>query len=633
MPKDGSDVLATRRYDAAAVIDPNVILDEDDELYNRADARALTDLDAIIRSRAPLIFIVTAEESKMLDVLTRYCDMRSKKLVMWDCVSGPSTLIAPQNQRTIAADAVALMDPLDMLRWIEEDVDMPGENDEGSGGGALYVMLDLHNHMQSSLSGAVGQMDDKERDIVRKMRSMCQSLKSDHKAVVVLSRDRVMPLDLQEIVRIIDWPLPTHEEIREEVDSLVAMLRQKVDKMEDDTDKTLPAYTVEERDEMARAFGGMTTDRIIGTFRENTVRNYQITPEQHIARIIEAKREIISGSDCGLTYIPTDQLPGMDDIGGLSMLKDYIRRRQRSFSEAARTYGLPHLKGILLIGVQGCGKSMSAKAVGKLWRLPTLRLDMGSIFTGLVGGSENRIRRAIQYMEAMAPCVVWLDEIEKAMAGTGSSDRSDAGTTARVFASMLTWLSEKTSPVYVVATANNPMTLPAEMIRDGRFDDRFFIDLPTVPERGEIFRSHLRKLGRDPALFDIDLLSGDDLSANFSGAEIEACLVAAMTDAFFDDVEVSTEHIINSCRTKFPIAETMAEQVQAVRGWARDRCRPASEQLAVTDRLRRRQTAAKKLVSGPDQDDAPPPPVEELDVDLGPGKPKRPKGEGPDLGD
>jgi len=630
MPREDGPESA-RRTSATAVIDPNVILNDDDEMYKRADARALVELDAIVRSRAPLIFIVTAEESKMLDVLTRYCDMRSKKLVMWDCVSGPSTLIAPQNQRTIAADAVALMDPIDMLRWIEEDVDMPGENDEGSGGGALYVMLDLHNHMQSSLSGAVGQMDDKERDIVRKMRSMCQALKSDHKAVVVISRDRVLPGDLQEIVRIINWPLPTHEEIREEVDSLVAQLRLKVERMTDDADKTLPSYSVDERDEMARAFGGMTTDRIIGTFRENTVRDYQITPDQHIARIIEAKREIISGSDCGLTYIATDQLPDMDEIGGLSMLKDYIRRRQRSFTEAAREYGLPHLKGVLLIGVQGCGKSMSAKAVGKLWRLPTIRLDMGSIFTGLVGGSENRLRRAIQLMEAMAPCVVWLDEIEKGMAGTGSSDRSDAGTAARVFSTMLTWMAEKTTPVYVVATANSPHTLPAEMIRDGRFDDRFFIDLPTIPERGQIFQSHLRRLGRDPSLFDISLLSSDDISANFSGAEIEACIVAAMTDAFFDDVEVNTEYIANSCRTKFPLAETMAEQVQAVRGWARDRCRPASEQLAVTDRLRRRQTAAKKLVSGGDPDEAQPTDPG-LDVDLGPGKPKRAT-EGPDLGD
>lgn len=618
------------RLDAMAVIDQSCVLDEDDELYRRADARALADLDAIIRSRAPLIFIVTPEESKMLDVLTRYCDMRQKKLVMWDCVSGPSTMIAPHNQRTISEDSVALMEPMDMLRWIEEDVDTVGSNDEGSGGGALYVLLDLHHFMQSSLSGAVGQMDGTERDIIRKMRSMCQALKGDRKAVVVISRDRVLPTDLQEIARVIHWPLPTHEEIKEEVDNLVGQLRMKIGGMASNVDKSLPDYTEEERDEMARAFSGMTTDRIVETFRENTVRDYQITPEQHVSRIIAAKRDVISGSDCGLTYIDTDQLPDIGDIGGLAMLKDYLRRRQRSFSEAAREYGLPHLKGVLLIGVQGCGKSMSAKAVGRLWRLPTLRLDMGSIFTGLVGGSENRIRRAIQYMEAMAPCVVWLDEIEKAMAGTGSSDRSDAGTTARVFASLLTWFSDKTSSVYVVATANNPMSLPAEMIRDGRFDDRFFIDLPTEVERVEIFQSHLRKVGRDPALFDVPTLASDDISQNFSGAEIEACIVSGMTDGFFEGVEFGTQHVLAACQAKFPLAITMAEQVQGVRQWARDRCRPASEQLAVMDRQRRRQTAAKKLVSG-DQD-AQQPQTPELDVDLGPGKPKQ-EAEGPDLGD
>lgn len=627
MPK--APAVDQRRLDAIDVIDPDVMVDEDDELYHRADVRAMRELDAIVRSRTQVIFIVTAEEQKMLDVLGRYCDLLEKKLVMWDCVSGPSTLIAPRNQRTISGDAQVLVDPMDMLRWIEEDVDTPGESDDGGGGGALYVMLDLHNFLQCSLSGAVGQMDGTEREIIRKMRSMSQALRADRKNLIIVSRDRVLPTDLQEISRVVEWPLPTKEEIRSEVDNLVGQLQVKVGKMEDDVDKTLPAYTDDERDEMARAFGGMTTDRIIGTFRENTVRDYQITPEDHIARIIEAKRQIISGSDCGLTYIPTDQLPGIDDIGGLSMLKDYIRRRQRSFSEAARAYGLPHLKGLLLIGVQGCGKSMTAKAVGRLWRLPTLRLDMGSIFTGLVGGSENRIRRAIQYMEAIAPCVVWLDEIEKAMAGTGSSDRSDAGTAARVFSTMLTWLSDKTSPVYVIATANNPQTLPAEMIRDGRFDDRFFIDLPTEPERAEIFRSHLTKVGRDPGNFDLPMLSGDDVSANFSGAEIEACIIAAMTDGFFDGVEFETRHVLAACQDKFPLAVTMAEQVQGVRGWARDRCRPASEQLAVMDRQRRRQTAAKKLVSG--DADADSEPKEELDVDLGRGKKRG--GEGPDLGD
>jgi SpoVK/Ycf46/Vps4 family AAA+-type ATPase len=266
---------------------------------------------------------------------------------------------------------------------------------------------------------------------------------------------------------------------------------------------------------------------------------------------------------------------------------------------AARKYGLPNLKGMLLIGVQGCGKSMTAKSVGRLWRLPTLRLDVGAVFTSLVGASENRMRRAIQYMEAMAPCVVWLDEIEKSMAGTGSSDRSDAGTAARVFSTMLTWMSDRTAAVYLVATANNPQTLPAEMIRAGRFDERFFIDLPTIAERREIFFNHIRRFGRDPNMFNMDTLSADDASEHFSGAEIENAIIEAMTNAFSQGGrEFITDDIVAACQSTFPLAETMAEQVNACRGWAKDRCRPASERLSVSDRLKRREKAAKRLEEG-----------------------------------
>ena len=492
MPKTDNPIITNRTN--LGMIDPNVQVD--DAVRNRADSRALANLDAVIRSRAPLIFIETAEENKLINILSNYCDLREKKLVMWDCASGPSPLVAPQNQRTISRDHPPMVEPIDMLRFIEEDVDTATSDAEGSGGGGIYIMLDLHNWLQCSLSGAVGQMDGTERDLIRKLRSMCNVLMSDHKTIIAISRDRVLPGDLHEVVRTIQWPLPTQEEIRDEMDSLVGQLHNRIARMADNVDKTPPVYTAENLDEMARAFSGMTTERIGQIFKESTVHDYQMSASDHVSRIIIAKREIVSGSDCGLTYIDTDQLPDISEIGGLSILKDYYGRRQALFGESAREFGLPHLTGTLLIGVQGCGKSMSAKAVGKLWRLPTLRLDMGSIFTGLVGGSENRMRRAIQLMEAMAPCVVWLDEIDKSAAGTGSSDRSDAGTTSRVFSTMLTWMSDKTCPVYVVATANNPQGLPAEMIRDGRFDERFFVDLPTIPERVEIFRAHI--LNDDP---------------------------------------------------------------------------------------------------------------------------------------
>lgn len=601
----------------------------------RPHQRAINSLDVMVRSRCPIIFIECPEERKLMTMLGEFAKRRSKKLIMWDCVTGPGCLEGDPQYKTIQEEPETLMDPLEMLNWIEKDAEIPGANDEGSGGGAIYVMLDLHNWLQGSGSGARGQMDGVERDIIRKLRSIAESLKRQHKTIIILSRDRVMPTDLMEIVQSMQWPLPTYEEIRTELDSLISQLQVKVNGMSNEVDKTLPSFTSDERDEMSRAMCGLSMERIEAVFKQNTVTAYQMSPQEHVENIIRAKKAIIADADCGLTYIDTDMLPDIDEIGGLHVLKEYIRTRTSLHSTAARDYGIPNLKGILLIGVQGCGKSMTAKSVGKLWRLPTLRLDVGAIFTSLVGASENRMRRAISYMEAMAPCVVWLDEIEKSMAGTGSSDRSDAGTAARVFSTMLTWMSDRTAAVYLVATANNPQTLPAEMIRAGRFDERFSIDLPTIPERIEIYSAHIRRFGRDPQMFDLARIAADDASEHFSGAEIEKVIVEAMTNAFSDGGrEFTTDDILKVCNTMFPLAETMAEQVQAVRGWAKDRCRPASERLAVNDRLKRRQEAAKKLEETADKGDAT---GAMAGVDIGPQSPlgdlTPPAPTSPDLGD
>jgi SpoVK/Ycf46/Vps4 family AAA+-type ATPase len=286
--------------------------------------------------------------------------------------------------------------------------------------------------------------------------------------------------------------------------------------------------------------------------------------------ILDEKSQVIRKSGL-LEYYDTDQ--AIADVGGLATLKTWLKRRQNAFSDAARDFGLPSPKGLLLLGVQGCGKSLTAKAIATSWKLPLVRLDMGRIYSGLVGSSEENLRKAIRAVESLAPVVLWVDEVEKGLAGANGGG-GDTGVSARVFGTLLTWLQEKTSPVFVVATANRIESLPPELLRKGRFDEIFFVDLPTEAEREEIIKIQLRKRKRDPAGFPIAELA--KATVNFSGAEIEQLVVAGLYDAFADSVELTPAHLFAAAKETPPLAVTMAEDVARLREWARTRTRPAT---------------------------------------------------------
>jgi SpoVK/Ycf46/Vps4 family AAA+-type ATPase len=254
-----------------------------------------------------------------------------------------------------------------------------------------------------------------------------------------------------------------------------------------------------------------------------------------------------------------------------------------AFSNEARAFGLPSPRGILMLGVQGCGKSLCAKAVATQWQLPLLRFDMGRMFGSLVGSSEENVRRAIAVAESVAPAILWVDEIDKAFAGSQGSAASDGGTTARVFGTFLTWLSEKNAPVFVVATANDISQLPPELLRKGRLDEIFFVDLPSRDERAEVFRIHLAKRKREAARFDVEALA--DSSPDFSGAEIEEAINSALYDAYYEKAELSTGHVLRALAQTVPLARTMDEQIGRLRSWAEGRARNASVPRArLTDR-------------------------------------------------
>ena len=292
---------------------------------------------------------------------------------------------------------------------------------------------------------------------------------------------------------------------------------------------------------------------------------------QEVPLIIREKENVIKKSGYLEYFHPKEELK---DVGGLDTLKDWLNKRGRAFDKGAADFGLTYPRGILLLGIPGTGKSLTAKAIGNLWHFPLLRLDMGKIFGGIVGESESNIRGALSIAEAIAPSILWIDEIEKAMSGISSSGRSDGGTTSRVLGTFLTWMQEKTKPVFVVATANNISDLPPELLRKGRIDEIFFADIPTQDEREEIIKIHLRKKNREPADFDIAKLA--QRSKGFSGAELEEVVKEALFQAFDAGRQLRNEDMLNAIGKTFPLARVMHKDITDTRKWAQSRAVAAS---------------------------------------------------------
>jgi SpoVK/Ycf46/Vps4 family AAA+-type ATPase len=325
------------------------------------------------------------------------------------------------------------------------------------------------------------------------------------------------------------------------------------------------------REKIVHALLGLTLAEAENVLAKTLVAHRGFGPES--LEVINAEKKQIIRKSGLLEYYETDET--IDSVGGLSSLKSWLLKRTVALSDQARAYGLPAPKGVLLLGVQGCGKSLMAKTISNIWRLPLLRFDVGRVFGSLVGSSEQNVRRAIQVAESVAPVVFWIDEIDKAFRGSrGSGGSTDAGTSARVFSTFLTWMSEKKTSVFVVATANDISALPPELLRKGRFDEIFFVDLPSRQERQEVFRVHLGKKKIDPAKFDLETLA--DASEGYSGAEIEEAIISTMFDAFYDKQELTSRRLLDSLRQTVPLSRTMRENIEELRQWSVGRARPAA---------------------------------------------------------
>jgi ATP-dependent 26S proteasome regulatory subunit len=492
--------------------------------------------ELLLRSRYPLIYIPTREEERVEAAMAQCATgLGNRGVYIWDFVDGyqgnPNDL------------GFGRRNPLQALEFVEK---LP------SAAPAIFILRDFHRFLE-------------DVSVSRKLRNLARLLKSQPKNVVIVSPQLLIPEDLSEILTVLEFPLPAAPEIKAEVERLLAA-----------TGKSLEPRII---DEIVRSCQGLTVERIRRVLAKAIATHGHLEADD-VELILEEKRQTIRQTQI-LEFYPTSEK--ISDIGGLDNLKDWLLRRGGAFSERARQYGLPHPRGLLLAGIQGTGKSLTAKAISHHWHLPLLRLDVGRLFGGLVGESESRTRQMIQMAEALAPCVLWIDEIDKAFAGVDG--KGDAGTTSRVFGTVITWLAEKTSPVFVVATANNIQSLPPEMLRKGRFDEIFFVGLPSREERRAIFDVHLSRLRpHNLKNYDLDRLAYE--TPDFSGAEIEQALIEAMHIGFSQNRDFTTDDILEAASQIVPLARTASEQIKFMQDWAAaGKARLASRYSSLTRRI------------------------------------------------
>ena len=475
------------------------------------------DLELRVRASFPCLYVVAREDWRCEQEIEKVAKKLGVQYTKWTATRGFD-------------GKKDIFDPQDAIKKV---MGQPG----------VFSFINFHRYL-----------DDPQ--MIQTVKDLIQVGKAAGQTVVFVCNVWKLPDELQDDVSRVEFSLPDKELILERLDYLLSdnSLKSKV-------------LAPEERDKIAEAALGMTTWEAENAMALSLIElgriDYKVIATEK-ARAV-AKSGILEFYQPGVS---------MADVGGLDNLKMWLTTRRNAFSKEAKEYGLPDPKGILLVGVPGCGKSLTAKAVASDWNLPLIRFDLGRLFQGLVGASEENVRRAIATAEAVAPVVLWIDEIEKGMAGAGGSGSTDSGVTARVFGTLLSWMQDRQRPVFVVATANQVQNLPPELMRAGRWDEMFSVDLPSQKEREEVFKIHLKKRHRDPGNFKLDYLSQE--SGQYSPAEIEQVIVKGMFKAFSAGREVETEDLMEALAATVPLSVTRREDIDALRTWAQTRAVPAS---------------------------------------------------------
>jgi SpoVK/Ycf46/Vps4 family AAA+-type ATPase len=506
-------------------------------------------LDLMIRARYSLLYVVGAEEEPIEAVIAQVALQvtPARRVLRWDLVRGW------EDNGSAKGSVMAALDRIGKTA-VEEYT--------------IFVLRDLHPVLKYPYT-------DKNAPVVRELRNLTRELKRSKKTIILTSHALELPEELKEEVTVIDFPLPNVREI----DSLISHVVEKPQQLQ---------VSGLAREQLVKACQGLSRARIGRVLAKALAAKQQIN-ESDIDGVLEEKQQAIRQTGI-LEFFNSRE--SLKSVGGLENLKQWVKMRQDAFTDEARRYGIPNPKGVLLVGIQGTGKSLSAKTIACEWRLPLLRLDTGRLFGGIVGESESRVRQMIQLAEAIAPCVLWIDEIDKAFGNIISGGDGDSGTSRRVFGSLITWMQEKTSPVFIVATANNVRILPAELLRKGRFDEIFFLNLPSESERQDIFKVHLQRL-RPTRLREFDLGVLAKCAENFSGAEIEQVVIDGLYRAFGTFVngqrrDLMTEDILRSIEDTVPLAAIARSQIEDLKRWAAEAgARTASNDTHLIDELKR----------------------------------------------
>jgi SpoVK/Ycf46/Vps4 family AAA+-type ATPase len=515
----------------------------------------LEQLKVLMDSSTPIVILETVEETRAVRLVHAAASPLNLAVFEWTIATGlvrcggNGGASAQQFTPTTRAVTNYSGDPSAQAIYNSRDASQALSNLEAISTEAVFILKDFHRHMADPV-------------VVRKLRDVGQKFSSNRRTVVITAPTIEVPPELASLVEFLELPLPDEQRLRQMVDEVFMRLSQG-----HDLRRTLDATGL---DAVAENLRGLTEEEADRAISRAIVNRRGLTPET-LTDVLDTKKELLRHSG-SLEFV--DVSDKLIAVGGLDNLKQWLAQRRGSWEDSARKFGIDPARGVIILGVQGCGKSLCARAIAGEWNLPLVKFDSAAIYDKYIGETEKHIQQVFRVAEALAPCVLWIDELEKVFAGSADSASVDAGVSSRLLASFLSWMQDRKAPVFVAATCNNVTALPPELIRKGRFDELFFVDLPNQLERKQIFALQLTKHNRDAASFDLDRAAAG--AHGFSGAEIEAAVQSALYAAYSKKQELSTQILIDVISQTVPLSITRAEEIDAQRVWAKTRAVPAS---------------------------------------------------------
>jgi hypothetical protein len=526
-------------------------------------------LEVLINSSTPIVVMETVEEPRAVALVRQACSDLNMAIFEWTIADGlvrsgqkVSSASALQTYAKSAAVPAGNSEDSRLARAVlssfSSDAAAPKSavynttdpvqalaNMESMTVEAVFILKDFHRHLDNPV-------------VVRRLRDVGQKFSANRRTLILTAPTIEMPPELASLVEFLDLPLPDQPRLREIIrETYTRMAGTHTLKLQLDSDGV---------DAMAANLRGLTEEEAERAVSQTVIARLALSPDC-ITDVLDAKKAALQRSEM-LEFV--DATDNMASIGGLDNLKTWLAQRRGSWSGHARDFGLDAPKGVIILGVQGCGKSLCARAVAGEWQLPLVKFDTAAIYDKYIGETEKRIQKVFKVAEGLAPCVLWIDELEKVFAGSGPDSASaDAGVSSRLLASFLSWMQDRKAPVFVAATCNNVTALPPELIRKGRFDELFFVDLPNQAERKQIFAIQLTKRKRNPADYDLEKIAA--AAQGFSGAEIESAVQTALYAAFSQKRELSNDDMLTALSSTVPLSITRAEEIGALRDWAKDR--------------------------------------------------------------